>query len=251
MRAHERGHEHAEHGRGGREHRNAEPVGPQGVLALQRAAGNTAVTGLVAVQRAITVGGVAHSDVRALVEELKKVPGFDPRGAGAFLGKRLHAGASFADLAELAAAIGAAQEGGAAGRELGEAREVSAAKALDGGWVARDRVPEWAAPFTTTHKGGQDPELRMEPERGSLSIRVDVWSDTQVGVVGGADKDRSHGKFGSICATLRKLCERHGKTPVVFAAAGTGQAVITIAVAEVGAANVRVERADGVWTPLG
>jgi len=158
----------------------------------------------------------------------------------------------FADVGALADGLIATVGFGQKRQEKGNALEDSAASFIGGG-VARGGggVPDWAVPHVTT-KGSQDPDLyerTTPPKQNTNCVKADVWSDGQVGIVGGAAKAQNLGKFKGICGQLRTICASHGKESYVFAHHETPQEVIKAAI-EANVSAVMVYGADDQWTKV-
>lgn len=156
----------------------------------------------------------------------------------------------FADYADLAANVSKAEAVGARRNAVGDRREADACKAVNarlgrGGGPA----PAWAAGFYDLPPGGQDPTVWARQADGSRDrraapVKVDIWSEDLIGIVGGGAKDGRINDFARVCEELRIVCASHGIRPVVFAGFGANDSRDR-AVAAVGPQNTYVQDADG------
>lgn len=171
------------------------------------------------------------------------------------LGRRLgqmvkpgSAAASFAGISDLADHLIKTYDSGVSRQARGDELENLAAQYIGGSMAKGDTIPDWAVPFVKNNGNDRDPDLYETAQKDTaLTIKPDVWSDSVVGIVGGAAKDGNLGKFKGICGQLNDLCQIHGKTPMVFADGATPQRVIDAAKEAVGGANVLVLQADDSW----
>lgn len=140
---------------------------------------------------------------------------------------------------------------GKARQQKGKDLEESAAVVI-GGIIARgNSIPGWAKPYVKDN-GSQDPDLySTDLGNVSLTVKPDVWSDTAVGIVGGAAKDNNLGNFKGICRQLFDICATYNKQAVVFAHHTTPVEVTDAAAGIVGPANVLIYGANDQWQPMG
>ncbi|MFJ5646164.1 hypothetical protein [Streptomyces sp. NPDC093223] len=156
----------------------------------------------------------------------------------------------FVDYADLVAKLSAAGTVGAQRQAVGDRREADACAAVNA-WTGRSGrpAPAWAAGFYTLPPGGQDPTVWARnidgtPNRIAAPVKVDIWSDSLLGIVGGGAKDGRIGDFQRICGELRIVCESHRIRPVVFAGFGANESR-NRAAATIGADNTYVQEVDG------
>ncbi|MEW1616625.1 MULTISPECIES: hypothetical protein [unclassified Streptomyces] len=74
--------------------------------------------------------------------------------------------------------------------------------------------------------GGQDPNVYAQDGTGQFAagttpLKVDIWSEDLLGIVGGPAKDERLEHFTRICNDLVRICASHNKRPVVFTAFGS------------------------------
>ncbi|AWW43343.1 hypothetical protein [Streptomyces cadmiisoli] len=212
----------------------------------------------------IVVGTVryepAGKNPRMAIEQLVAALRAAGLGSGAFgrhLSRQILAPTDhlYASYQELVASLTDMQVNGAARQQGGDNTEESAAQHV-GAWTGRGNAwPTWAQADTQLAPGGQDPTLYAQgsgPTKQGAPVKVDIWSEHLVGIVGGAAKNDNVEKFINACKTLRKVADSHGKQAVVFAAFGTSQPIVDCAVVAVGAPHTYVQDAPGgPWRPKG
>ncbi|MFF7738284.1 hypothetical protein [Streptomyces sp. NPDC007984] len=159
----------------------------------------------------------------------------------------------FPDHVSLAAALSGAEAVGAQRNAVGDRREADACQVVNA-WVGRGGrpAPAWADGYHDLPPGGQDPTVWARQADGTRDpraapVKVDIWSEDLLGIVGGGAKDNKIMDFGRVCQELQIVCASHGIRPVVFAAFGANDSRDR-AVDAVGAQNTFVQDvSDGPW----
>lgn len=156
----------------------------------------------------------------------------------------------FADARAMVVALLSSYAIGAQQQKVGDDLEALAASHIGGGVAKGDTIPAWAVAFVKNNGNNKDPDLFTNDQRTGESIKPDVWSDTQVGIVGGAAKAKDLGNFIERATRLSRVCGALRKTALVFAADNTPAQVTEAARGIVGADNVLVLQADKSWLSL-
>ena len=118
-------------------------------------------------------------------------------------------------------------------QERGAERENAAAAHVPGGGGSVPRrgldkgglgEPEWCkGPWLKLRSAKADPDVFNKvgnAQKGTVSTKPDVWSENGLGIVGGPAKAEDMPIFKERCASLKAVCDSHGKQAWVFFSRG-------------------------------